>query len=70
MGNGLWVMGMGPGQVGALGRCPSCPGSGPGLRAWRVVNSSICTGFGLSAHFLYVRGLPFSQFMYKPINEF
>ena len=22
---------MGPGQVGALGRCPSCPGSGPGL---------------------------------------
>ena len=25
----LWVMG--PGQVGALGRCPSCPGPGPGL---------------------------------------
>ena len=22
---------MGPGQVGALGKCPSCPGSGPGL---------------------------------------
>ena len=22
---------MGPGQVGALGRCLSCPGSGPGL---------------------------------------
>ena len=22
---------MGPGQVGALGRCPSCPGPGPGL---------------------------------------
>ena len=22
---------MGLGQVGALGRCPSCPGSGPGL---------------------------------------
>ena len=22
---------MGPGQVGALGRCPSCPGLGPGL---------------------------------------
>ena len=26
----LWVMG--PGQVGALGRCPSCPGPGPGLK--------------------------------------
>ena len=22
---------MGPGQVGALGRCPCCPGPGPGL---------------------------------------
>ena len=22
---------MGPSQVGALGRCPSCPGLGPGL---------------------------------------
>ena len=33
-------------------------------------NSPICAGLGLSAHSLCARGLPFSQSMYKPINEF
>ena len=33
-------------------------------------NPPIFTGLGLSAHSLCARGLPFSQSMYKPINEF
>ena len=52
---------MGPGQVGALGRCPSCPGSGPGLMATLarekfrnfVIRDSIAMLLSMSAIAIY-----------------